>query len=830
VADATTETPALTHEFTASGTCLVSVSALDAGGNVLATSEAAVPIRCYPPVVYVDAASATPVAPYETPATAATTLQAALNATIDGATALVADGEYPLTAAVSLSKAIRVVGNDADPSKVVFYRSKNNVRIFYVNARDAVISGLTMQGGYVNGNNAYGGTLKIDRLGGTVTNCILRGGSATGWAAAGGAIHIPTGEGHALVTHCVITNNSASTGGATGTSTGAGAIYMLDGTIRNCLVAGNYQVTSDTSSAIFGTILIGGGLVESCTIAGNRSRYCAGVYATGGTVRNCVISDNTTTISDSAQYPVWAGTASCFTSCVAPVEINANCLVDAAPLASPGTGDYTLAASSAAIDAAAEAPWMAGAKDLAGNDRVRGEAPDIGAYESNPNVFAASLSADASDGFAPFDVAFAVAVANGGGQGYTLEWYREGEAAPYATTQMATESATISQTFSDVGYYDVVLKVTDNATSASFTVPGHLTIYAAPKTHYVVPVGTEGVASAAPYATWATAATNFAHAVGVALPGAEVVLTNGLHNCQSLCYLEKGITVRGVTGDPADVILRRPEGNRYLVVNHAQALVRDISFDNNRKRYSGDGGFVYIYGAGGTFSNCVFRNGYSTSWASKGGAVYMTSAAAVLSHCVFTNLSTQVDNGGIKGVAVYMTNGRMENCLVAKNTYRWNSAHTAQDSGGAIYISGGRVANCTVVSNAYPYCAGVLAAGGTVANTIIAGNRSTILGGDAAVYLGTASRFVNCASDTLAINGTCVSGDLAFRDFAAGDYVPRRKSIAINAGDNAYVSEATDLLGNPRIFELGVNRHAACDIGCYETPYSPGGGTIILIQ
>ena len=821
VADATTSTPALTNAFAASGSYPVSVSALDGQGNVLASCDAPVTIRCYPPVVYVDAASATPVAPYETPATAATTLQEALDATIDGATAFVADGSYPLTAAVSLAKAIRVVGNDADPSKVVFYRSKNNVRIFHLNARDAVISGLTMQGGYVSGNQVYGGNLLINRLGGTVTNCIIRGGTATGWADAGGAIYIPTGENNALVTHCVITNNCASTGGYGDAPAGGGAIYQLDGTIRNCLIAGNYQITSDTSSGLFGTVRLSGGLVESCTIVGNRSRYCAGVYATGGTVRNCVIANNTTTVSDSAQHPVWAGTASRFTSCVAPVEINADCLVDAAPLASPDTGDYTLAAASAAIDAAAEAPWMAGAKDLAGNDRIRGTAPDIGAYESDPSAFSASLSAEAASGFVPFDVRFSVTVVNGGGQGYALEWCLEGESTPYATSQMAGETATFTQAFPDPGYYDVVLKVTDNATSASFTVPGHLTVYAAPRTLYVVPAGTEGVASAAPYATWATAATNYVHAVNAALPGAEIVLAPGLHNTPTLCYLEKGVTVRGATGDPADVVIRRPEGSRTMVVNHAQAFVRDISFDNNGKRYSGDGGFAYIYGAGGTFSNCVFRSGYCTSWASKGGAVYMTSAAGVLSHCVFTNLSTQVDNGGTKGVAVHMTNGRMENCLVARNTYRWNSAHTAQDSGGAIYIAGGLVANCTVVTNVYPYCAGVLAAGGTVANTVIAGNSSTILGGDAAVYLGSASRFVNCASDTLALNATCVSGDLAFRDFKAGDYVPLPGSIAINAGDNAYASEATDLLGNPRRYNRRV------DVGCFEYALSP---TILFLR
>ncbi len=29
---------------------------------------------------------------------------------------------------------------------------------------------------------------------------------------------------------------------------------------------------------------------------------------------------------------------------------------------------------------------------------------------------------------------------------------------------------------------------------------------------------------------------------------------------------------------------------------------------------------------------------------------------------------------------------------------------------------------------------------------------------------------------------------------------------------------------------MGVNRHAACDIGCYEAAFNPGGGTMIILQ
>ena len=45
-------------------------------------------------------------------------------------------------------------------------------------------------------------------------------------------------------------------------------------------------------------------------------------------------------------------------------------------------GDYSPGVSSPAVDAASIFPWMAGAADIRGAARTKGEGPDIGAFEA----------------------------------------------------------------------------------------------------------------------------------------------------------------------------------------------------------------------------------------------------------------------------------------------------------------------------------------------------------------------------------------------------------------------------------------------------------------
>ena len=62
---------------------------------------------------------------------------------------------------------------------------------------------------------------------------------------------------------------------------------------------------------------------------------------------------------------------------------------------------------------------------------------------------------------------------------------------------------------------------------------------------------------------------------------------------------------------------------------------------------------------------------------------------------------------------------------------------------------------------------------------------------------------------------SCYTNDPGFVDAANGDYRLASGSPCIDAGDNAYVTTATDLAGNARI------ANGTVDIGCYEYGSSP---------
>ncbi|HUW18343.1 MAG TPA: right-handed parallel beta-helix repeat-containing protein [Sedimentisphaerales bacterium] len=84
---------------------------------------------------------------------------------------------------------------------------------------------------------------------------------------------------HATVSHCVISGNGPC---------GATVIRDCDGTIRNCLIAGNMTIYL---CGIDPVIVSSGGLIKNCTIANNISGI--GVVAGGTTtIENCIIYYN----------------------------------------------------------------------------------------------------------------------------------------------------------------------------------------------------------------------------------------------------------------------------------------------------------------------------------------------------------------------------------------------------------------------------------------------------------------------------------------------------------------------------------------------------------
>ncbi|MBQ6923431.1 MAG: hypothetical protein IJQ73_02200, partial [Kiritimatiellae bacterium] len=61
-------------------------------------------------------------------------------------------------------------------------------------------------------------------------------------------------------------------------------------------------------------------------------------------------------------------------------------------------------------------------------------------------------------------------------------------------------------------------------------------------------------APAYPYDTWRNAATNVQDAVDAAGDGVTIVVSNGAYAISAPITIDKGVTLRGLTGNPEDVV------------------------------------------------------------------------------------------------------------------------------------------------------------------------------------------------------------------------------------------------------------------------------------
>ena len=823
----TTYVPSLAYTFANPGSYAVTVTLTDNNGSYASTNTAYVVVL--PGTLYVSPDSPSPAAPYTSWGTAAHNIAEALAAAGHGSKIIVSNGSYKITAQLDVTKAVALRGITGAPEHVVVYDTltSGKHRLLYLNAAGATVSGMAFSGGWPTvGNDARGGNIFIDKLGGTVSNCVIRNGRASGWAASGGGIYIESGAAEALVTHCVITNNIATEDNST--TAGGFGIHIRAGNARNCLIACNHNPDGSTGTGMVGAVNIQGGTLANCTIAKNTARNCSGIYAQGGTVVNCVVSENTTTVSTDPNHPVWAGTASYFNRCLAPVLINANCYQEANSFAASASGNFALAPGSTGIENGTALAWMtSGATDLAGNDRIRGDYPDIGAYESDPDAFAAAFVPNVDEGFAPLDVTFTVTPSGEGSSGVTCYWDFDGD----GDTDETTSELTIAHSFTAYGDYHVMLKVKDNQSGVVYETPGYQRVFAAPRTMYVVAPGVQA-ASVYPFGSWVTAATNLADAISAAINGTQIVLTNGIHKTPVAApfYVTKDVTICGATDRPEDVEVQMlGSGHRIFELNSAGARLAGLSLEG-KTRGNGNtvarGALVYIDTNGGGVSNCILRGGAALLWSSYGAAAYMN--AGTITHCVISNNAIQyADFGKPMGMAVAINGGTLANSLMAYNK-PYSVGTTPASGGGAVYATGGLVMNCTIVSNSYDDCAGVYATGGEVVNCIIAANTSTLAGGAKAVWSGTESCFNTCGSPETLINEDCFMGSVSFVDIGSGNF--RLDHRAGNAGyidggvTTGYPIPSVDLDGRPRLVHRG-----RIDLGCYEADWVQQA-TVLMIR
>lgn len=327
--------------------------------------------------------------------------------------------------------------------------------------------------------------------------------------------------------------------------------------------------------------------------------------------------------------------------------------------------------------------------------------------------------------------------------------------------------------------------------------------------------------STPPYTSWAMAATNIQDAIDAAENGDLVLVTNGIYATggrvvfgaiTNRVAITKPLIVQSVNG-PAEthIVGNSPAGPNAVrcayLTNQAQLI--GFTLTNGATLASGDldkeasGGGVWCEPLASPFSlvpilsNCVITANVAIQY---GGGTYNGRYI----NCVVKD-NVAFFGGGARG-------GYFQNCLVLNNTgTSWTGGLDAPAS----------AINCTIVSNTSLGSAaagGVSILGGTLRNCIIYYNTNANPAGSSRNVSGAASSLRNCNTiNTPALfGGIIITNASEFLNAASGDFRLPADSLCINAGDNANVTDPSDLSGATRIVGGTV------DIGAYEfqTPSS----------
>ena len=212
----------------------------------------------------------------------------------------------------------------------------------------------------------------------------------------------------------------------------------------------------------------------------------------------------------------------------------------------------------------------------------------------------------------------------------------------------------------------------------------------------------------------------------------------------------------------------RGGGGIHISLNGSNTVIQSSSIHGNFS--AGEGGGIRM-SAGQIFNSEIFNNN-----AQKGGGIYSSDQKSLVRNClIYENKALGNDGGGL-----YLAiDTLLENCTITRN-------YSADEAGGLYLLNGGIIVNSIIYHN------------------------SSISTASNYFNSGAGESYSNCCAAPLIIGNANVSGDPRFLDNTA-NFNLATNSSCLDAGTNlAWMANATDLAGVPRI----INNYV--DIGAYE--------------
>lgn len=610
---------------------------------------------------FVNASNATPASPYTSWATAATSIQSAVDIAAAGDLILVTNGLYQtggkvvsglMSNRVAITKSLTVQSVNGPGVTLIqgfqvpgTTNGNGAVRCVYL-TNNATLSGFTLTNGATR--NYLGDTTQEQSGGGVwcqstssvLSNCVLTGNSA--YSSGGGAYA-------GTLKNCVLQGNVAR-------SDGGGA---YNSTLTNCAIVGS-------AASSFGGGAYGGTIVN-CTITGNSAGIGGGLYSPPppfATVKNCIIYYNS-----APQDPNISGFGNFSFCCTTPLP--------------NGTGNFTNEPAMASLThLSAVSPCRGAGSGATGLD-IDGEVwlnpPSIGCDEYRVGSVTGPLTVASRASYTNVAIGFTVDF-NALIDGRTSASFWD-----FGGGTIISNRVSVSHSWPAPGDYSVQLQAFNESNPLGVSATMIVHVFAQP-VHYVSLQSTNPVP---PYSSWETGATNINDAVdATSLPGALVLVADGIYNTggssvgvSSRVAITKPVIVQSVNGPAVAVI----EGYQVpgttigasamrCVYLADQAALVGFTLRNGAAGNIGNGGGAFCATSRSLVSNCLLAGNAAFG---SGGGVYQ----GTLNNCaIFGNLSW-----GLGGGASVAT---LNNCTITANSAM---------SGGGVY--GCVLNNCIVFYN-----------------------------------------------------------------------------------------------------------------------------------